>query len=114
MAAVAFLPQLTQLDLSHNSISDMGAVGLLPQLTQLNLANNSISELGAMALVPELTQLILAGNSISDVSALVANPGLGSGDFIGVSNNPLDTDDCGNLQILIDRGANVNSDVACP
>jgi len=62
----------------------------------------------------QLMTLELHNNSISDISPLVANLGLGSGDFITVFSNLLDTGACPDLQALFDRGVSVQHDVNCP
>ena len=89
ISPVAGLTKLTQLPISHNSISDISAVAGLTNLTRLKLDNNSISDISAVAGLTNLTRLELDNNSISDISALVENTGLGTGDKVDVSVNPL-------------------------
>ena len=62
----------------------------------------------------QLGGLFLNDNAISNLTPLVANPGLGAGDEIRLTFNPLDTGDCADLQSLKDRGANVSHSVTCP
>ena len=111
---LAGLTQLILLDLHHNSISILTALAGLTQLRGLSLHENAISDLTPLGGLTQLTELELHLNSINDIAPLVANPGLGAGDFIDLSSNPLNTGDCANLQTLIDRGANVSHDVNCP
>ncbi len=73
-----------------------------------------IVSIGALAGLNELKQIFLIFNQISDIAPLVANPGVGAGDFVGLNGNPLDEDDCPNLDALMGRGANVDHDVECP
>ena len=89
ISAVAGLTNLTSLRLSSNSISDISAVSGLTNLRTLYLENNSISDISAVVGLTKLTEIRLAGNSISDLSPLVANTGLGSGDSVTVTGNPL-------------------------
>ena len=83
------LTNLTDLFLSGNSISDLSAVAGLIKLTDLDLSGNSISDISPLTELTNLTTLHLSGNSISDISPLVANTGLGEGDTVDVSANPL-------------------------
>ena len=89
ISSVAGLTNLTRLVLESNSISDISAVAGLTNLTLLWLDNNSISDISAVAGLINLTELYLKGNSISDISPVVANTGLGTGDRVNVSENPL-------------------------
>ena len=111
------MTRLTSLSLVENSFfRDIDIVPLagLTQLTFLDLSRNSISDLTPLAGLIQLNRLILVNNLISDISPLVANTGLGAGDLITLSFNPLDTGDCANIQTLIDRGTSVSHKVACP
>ena len=65
-----------------------------------------------MAGLTQLESLQLANNSISSPTPLVDNTEFGPG-FMEFSGNPLDVDDCADLQALIDRGAFVIHDALC-
>ena len=80
---------LTLLTLSDNSISDISPLAGLTNLRILGLSGNSISDISPVAGLINLIELSLENNSISDISPLVANAGLGSGDTVSVSENPL-------------------------
>ena len=108
---VVGLTNLTQLDLQDNSISDISAVADLTNLLFLNLQGNSISDISPVSGLTTLVQLWLDGNRVSDITPLVGltrlnflmlennsiydlfplieNTGLGAGDQINVSENPL-------------------------
>ena len=77
------------LELSDNSISDISPLAGLTSLIILGLSGNSISDISPVAGLINLIELSLENNSISDISPLVANAGLGSGDTVSVSKNPL-------------------------
>ena len=77
------------LELSDNSISDISPLAGLTSLIILGLSGNSISDISPVAGLINLIELSLENNSISDISPLVANAGLGSGDTVSVSENPL-------------------------
>ena len=114
ISPLAGLTQLTFLELDGTSISDITTLAGMTQLTTLSLEVNSISDISPLAGLTQLTTLLLRVNSISDIAPLVANAGLGAGDRIFLSGNPLDTGDCANIQTLIDRGATVTHNVNCP
>ena len=83
------LNNLIWLELSDNSISDISPLAGLTNLIILGLSGNSISDISPVAGLINLIELSLENNSISDISPLVANAGLGSGDTVSVSENPL-------------------------
>ena len=83
------LAKLTELQLNRNLISDLSPLAGLTNLTDLKLGNNSISNISSLSGLTELTYLGLHNNLISDLSPLVANTGLGSGDTVRVTENPL-------------------------
>ncbi len=89
ISPLAGLTNLTGLNLVGNSISNLSPVARLASLTWLGLNNNSISNLLPLIGLTQLIQLWLVGNSISDISPLVENPGLGAGDIVDVTQNPL-------------------------
>lgn len=105
---------LTSLDCNTRGIQSLNGLESLSNLTTLSLFDNTISDITPLSGLIQLTFLNLPGNSISDISPLVANPGLGVGDQIDLFSNLLDTGDCADLQILIDREADVFHDVICP
>ena len=89
ISALVGLAYLTKLELSTNNISDISPVAGLAYLTELHLHYNRISDISALSGLTNLKSLSLQFNSISDLSPLVANTGLGSGDRVIVSGNPL-------------------------
>ena len=84
------LIDLTTLYLGSNSVSDLGPLSGLIDLTTLYLGSNSVSDLGPLSGLTDLTTLGLWSNSVSDLGPLVQNTGLGTGDRVDVSGNPLD------------------------
>ena len=106
---LAGLTNLTWLDLGNNSISDISHLEGLTNLTTLNLEINSISDISHLAGLTRLTTLDLEINSISDISPLVANTGLGNGDAVGVSGNPLNSISINtHIPALVSRGVTVH------
>ena len=91
LSPLAGLTNLTELFLRGDSISDLSPLSGLTNLTFLSLGRNSISDISPLEGLTNLRWLYLSGNSISDISPLVANTGLGSGDTVYVSENPLNS-----------------------
>ena len=89
ISALRGLTNLTELYLGFNSISDLSPLSDLTNLTELLLWDNNISDLSTLTGLTNLTALYLQGNTISDLLPLVANTGLGSGDEVDVTGNPL-------------------------
>ena len=109
LTPLAGLTQLTVLDLNGNAISDISALSGLTNLVVLRLGGNVITDISALSGLTNLVVLRLWDNNISDISPLVANRGLGAGEGISVSENPLN-DASINVHIptLQDRGVEVH------
>ena len=80
------------MNLWSNSVSDLSPLAGLTNLTWLGLTTNSIVDISALESLVNLEELYLEDNSITDFSALVNNSGLGKGDKVLVSGNPLTND----------------------
>ena len=103
------LNNLIWLELSDNSISDLSPLAGLTNLRILGLSGNSISDISPVAGLINLIELSLENNSISDISPLVANAGLGSGDTVDVSENPLNSQSINtHIPTLQSRGVNIS------
>ena len=114
LGPVAGLRRLERLFASDARISDISPLAGLTSLEQLLLDGNQIQDISAVEGLTQLDRLILADNLVTDISAIVANTGIGDGDTVSVFNNPLDGEDCANIQALIDRGVTLIHNVACP
>ena len=86
LGAFSGLPQLMDLDLSHNQITSLGSICGLPKLWSLNLGDNQLVEVDELASLTELAVLNLASNSIAALSGSFAFHGL---HFLNLSNNGL-------------------------
>ena len=102
---------LMLLELGNNFISDLSPLKGLTKLVRLDLNNNSISDLSPLKGLTNLKYLLLDNNSISDISPLVANTGLGEGDLVEVSENPLNPVSINtHIPTLVDRRVTVHFD----
>ena len=80
-------------------------------LTKLRAPFSEISDLTGIELATNLTSLKLSVNLISDLSPLVANTGLGDGDYIYVTENPLNEASINtHIPTLQSRGVTVRFD----
>jgi internalin A len=102
---------LTVLDLNWNDISDVRPLAGLTALTVLDLDDNNVTSLSSLSSLTELTVLEVKYNNVMDLSPLVANTGLGPGDVVELSGNPVDCAlQATNIRSLVDRGVSLDSD----
>ncbi len=83
------MAKLTRLEAQNTNISDLTGLEHATNLTELFLWDNNITDISVLSSLTNLTVLWLMDNNISDLSPLVANTGLGKGDTVDVSENPL-------------------------
>ena len=109
ISSLSGLTKLEKLFLDNNGISDISSLSDLTKLEKLLLNSNSISDISSLSGLTKLEKLLLNSNSISDISPLVENMGLGSGDTVDVSSNPLSTTSLNtHIPTLKSRGVSVN------
>jgi len=113
LAPLSSLTGLRRLFLSGNRIDNIVPLFRLSRLRVLFLNNNSISDLRAIIPLTKLTWLALRNNGITDIGPLLFNQGLGDGDVVDLRENPLDQEDCENIQTLRARGVTVTHEVDC-
>ena len=117
VSALSGLTNLEGLSIYNNNISDRGLTGLefAVHLRYLYLSNNSISDISPLSSLANLERLVLDNNAISDIAPLVANMGLGSGDLVDVSNNPLSATSINtHIPALQSRGVSVSFGASKP
>ena len=85
------LTSLTELNLMGDQISDISPLSGLTSLTTLYLWGSQLSDISPLSGLTSLRTLTLWGDQISDIEPLVDNPGLSSGDYVYLSDNPLST-----------------------
>ncbi len=111
---LANLTSLTKLDLSFNNITNLSPLANLTNLMKLDLGGNQISDLSPLAGLTNLTTLSfviwadgLGGSGISDIHPLVTNSGLGMGDKVDLTCNPLSASSIADVATLLSRGVDV-------
>ena len=70
LTPLAGLTKLARLDLAQNDITDISALSELSNLRFLRLKDNRVSDISVLANLTELTELDLWENEIDDISAL--------------------------------------------
>ncbi len=71
------------------SIHNLTGLESATNLTGLDLLDNNISDISPVMGLVSLKWIDLSSNNVSDLSPLVANTGLGNGDTVYISQNPL-------------------------
>ena len=111
VSPLAGLRSLTHLDLGDNELEDVSDLRRLTSLTYLGLYSNDIEDVSALRGMTSLAEAYLAHNRISDISDLAANDGLGRGDQLDLTGNPLDADaHATHIPALQERGVAVYFD----
>lgn len=80
---------LTALNLSNNNIIDIFPLATLTKLEHLELQNNKIFNTAVIKDLTALKYLDLRNNKITTTLHIASNTGLGSGDEVKISGNPL-------------------------
>lgn len=83
------------------------------KITSLSLRKGKVSDLSGAEYLTGIRYLSLANNAVSDIGPLVANPGLGAGDTLILTGNPLSEQSlCIDIPALIQRGVIVETGLA--
>jgi Leucine-rich repeat (LRR) protein len=108
------LALLTELYVAGNEISDIAPIAGLTQLAVLDLGDNQVADLSPLSGLTQLSDLRLNGNQLCDITILLQSPGIGIGDSVNVSSNPLRPAACiRQIPMLAARGASVASAGSC-
>ena len=113
ISALSELAVLEVLSLRDNAVDDLSPLVRLSSLGTLYLEANVIVNISPLAGLTNLTALYLGNNAVEDVSPLVDNAGLGDGDFVSLTGNPLNGESTGvHIPALEARGVEVEFDAA--
>jgi PKD domain/Leucine Rich repeats (2 copies) len=88
---VSTLSCLHLLQLGNNDVTDITPLASCAELERLQLDLNHITDISSLEKLYNLNLVDLRFNSIADISALVKNTGLGPGDAVFLTGNPLDS-----------------------
>ena len=104
----AEMATLDSLEASDADITDLTGLEFTVNLTWLDLSSNDITNISVLEGLTNLTHLILSSNNITDLAGLVANTGLGTGDNVDITGNPLNvTSQSTHIPSLQTRGVRV-------
>jgi internalin A len=117
LGEMTWLPELIQLEeliLGWAPVSSIQGLANLTHLRELYIPRADVVDISPLARLVRLRRAYLSGNQITDLSPLVANHGLGHGDLIRITGNPLNVPEaCPHIGILIQRGTRVDNDLDC-
>ena len=112
LAPLAGLTRLRLLDLSYNQINDLGPLQGLVDLETLEAEGNYITDISPLAGLLRLHRLNLEKNQLTSLEPLVRNSragGMGPGDVLMISDNPLSTlSRTSELPLLRSRGLQIH------
>lgn len=83
--AWSYLDGVSRHDYTNGDVTDISLLARMPNLTELYLCDQKISDISPLADLP-LTTLALNGNAIEDISVLETMPGLR---YLWLGNNPI-------------------------
>ncbi|MBK7141456.1 MAG: hypothetical protein IPH75_05180 [bacterium] len=102
------LTNLERLGMAHNDVSDLSVLAGATKLSALVLVNCNLSDITVLKDLPSLSSLSLAANLIVDIRPLVDNSGIGDGDEVSLTGNPLsDSSKSVHIPALQSRGVTV-------
>jgi len=105
LSPLSNLTNLTNLWLPNNLIEDFSPIANLANLIDLGLSDNLIKDITSLSNLTNLEDLSLKNNQINDILPLVQNAGIGYGDIVRLSGNPLNSPSVTNyIPQLRDRG----------
>lgn len=111
LSDLSFLSNMTNLkslQLYMNDIRDISPLSNLVRLESLGLGANEICSIEAIEHLTNIRSLDLESNGITDIEPLVDNTGLGNGDNVYLSGNPLNAESINTyIPQLIQRGVTV-------
>jgi Leucine-rich repeat (LRR) protein len=87
---VSALTELSSMSLPFCNIADISPISNCSQFTHLYLDNNSITDITSLEGLTNLVMLDLKYNQITNIEPLVNNSGLGQGNIVSLTGNPLD------------------------
>lgn len=111
LAPLSGLANLRRLFINRNPISDLGPLASLTGLTHLYANGLAATDLSPLQGLTQLQLLTLVDGQVTDIGPLVANAGLGEGDTVDLTGNPLDLSEGSqasqDVEALRERGVRV-------
>lgn len=104
LSGIEYMPNLVSLTASNNQLDNIWSMDLegAPKntLEVLDLSNNAIVDINPLLNYVALRELNLSYNQIQNFNYLLDNPGIGDGDTIDISYNPVPPEYCSTVDQL--------------
>ncbi|HPC16914.1 MAG TPA: leucine-rich repeat domain-containing protein [Candidatus Hydrogenedentes bacterium] len=107
-ANLPVLPNLATLTIPGNSFESLDGIEAFANLSILVASENLLTDIGALASLTNLQYLYLDANLLVDITPLLANEGIGDGDTVWLSGNPLNLASLNAIETLRSRGVYVD------
>jgi Leucine-rich repeat (LRR) protein len=91
LSFISTLDSLQYLRLSFCNVKDISPILNLTQLQRLYMDSDSITDIAPLSNLTNLNIIDLRFNQITNIEPLVANSGVGQGDAVSLTGNPLDS-----------------------
>jgi Leucine-rich repeat (LRR) protein len=111
VSSLAGLVHLRRLSLWQNEVEDVSPLRGMLALERLWLDGNPVEDVAVVARMTNLEVLGLSETRVADLSPLVANPGLGTGDQVGLEGLRLGAAAAAAVQALRERGVDARTGV---
>lgn len=106
---IDLLSDITDLQAPDAGITDLSGIERMHKLQKVDLSGNAIVDTTPLAYIHRLTSLDVSANRIERVSPIEHNVGLGSGDHLILTGNPLDAESTTvSIPYLTERGVLVS------
>lgn len=104
------LRNLEVLDAYANDVEDVSPLSELTNLRDVRLDANRVADVSPLVALTSIETLELSDNEVTDIGPLTLNSGLGNGDRVELSGNPVDCLallQASSLRLLLDRGVDL-------
>ncbi|MDR9392446.1 MAG: Ig-like domain-containing protein [Trueperaceae bacterium] len=101
---LARLDRVERLYLGGSAVTDLSGLEGMTSVQRLHLdLIPELRDVTPLAAMPSLTNVGLSGTGVVNLAPLVEGPGLGEGDYVNLSNTPLDTSEGSPAALAIER-----------
>ena len=113
ISSLSRMTKLTMLSMMKNNINNIRALSGMNELQVIYLYENQINDINSLSNLRNLKLVYLHQNQISNIRPLTLNPGIGRGDIISLTMNPINcTNQSAYIYNLRSTGATIYID--CP
>jgi len=113
ISSLSRMTKLTVISMMKNNINNISALSAMNDLRVIYLHENHINDISSLSNLRNLKLVYLHQNQISSIRPLTLNPGIGRGDIISLTMNPINcTNQSAYIYNLRSTGATIHID--CP